>query len=197
MHEGEKIKEAGYFLTLIHAKQNEPNEFPHLLSAFLAAARSVTQYVLKEADTTPKSSPCSAVKHPPSAGKKWYDQQISSPVYSVLAFLRDERNKDIHVKPVSPRKIVSVEAVTPLHISGSVDYRVNYVDSEGKPVDITQLAETEPPPPKNEYVPAAPSYRYEFHNWTGPEDVLTLCDNCHNQLLAFVKDGQQKGFLTP
>lgn len=191
MHESEKIKEAGYFLTLLHAKQNEPNEFPHLLSAFLAAARSVTQYALKEADTTPKSSP-------PSNGKQWYDQQISSPTYSVLAFLRDERNKDIHVKPVSPKKIVTVEAVMTLHVSGSVDYRVNYVDSAGRPVDIVGLAGAdEPPTPRSEYVPADPSYRYEFHDWSGPEDVLTLCDNCYNQLLAFVKDGQQKGFLTP
>lgn len=189
MHEAEKIKEAGYFLTLLHAKQNEPNEFPHLLSAFLAAARSVTQYALKEADTTPKSSP-------PSAGKQWYDQQISSPAYAVLAFLRDERNKDIHVKPVSPRKIVSVEAVTTLYISGSADYRVNYVDAEGKPVDIAKLAEPEQLAPKSQYVPAPPSYRYEFHGWAGTEDVLTLCDQCYNQLLAFVKDGQQRGHLT-
>lgn len=190
MHEGAKIKEAGYFLTQLHAKQNEPNEFPYLLSAFLATARSVTQYALKEADTTPKSSP-------PSVGKQWYDQQISSQAYSVLAFLRDERNNDIHVKPVSPRKITSAEAVTTLYISGSADCRVNYVDSEGKPVDITRLAEADPPTPKKEYAPAAPTYRYEFHDWTGPEDVLTLCNTCYNQLLAFVRDGQQRGFLTP
>ncbi len=191
MHEGEKIKEAGYFLTLLHAKQNEPNEFPHLLSAFLAAARSVTQYALKEADTTPKSSP-------PSPGKQWYDQQISSPTYSVLAFLRDERNKDIHAKPVSPRKVISIEVVMTLHMSSSIDYRVNYVDSEGKPVEISKLIETEESPtPKNVYVPAPASYRYEFHDWNGTEDVLTLCDSCYNQLCAFVKDGQQKGFLTP
>ena len=63
-------------------------------------------------------------KHPPSLGKQWYDNQISSPAYSVLAFLRDERNKDIHLKPVSPCKIISLEVVTTLHISGSVDYRV-------------------------------------------------------------------------
>ena len=116
----------------------------------------------------------------------------------MLAFLRDERNKDIHVKPVSPRKIVTIEAVMTLHISGSADYRVNYVDSDGKPVDIAKLTETnELPTPKNEYVPAVPSYRYEFHDWNGPEDVLTLCDNCFNQLLAFVKDGRQRGLLTP
>lgn len=190
MHEDDKIKEAGYFLTLLHAKQNEPNEFPHLLSAYLAAARSVTQYALKEADTTPKSSP-------PSAGKLWYNQQISSPAYSVLAFLRDERNKDIHLKPVSPRKVISVEVVTTLCISGSADYRVNYVDAEGKPVDITKLTEGETSPtPRNEYIPAPPSYRYEFHDWSGVEDVLALCDACYNQLLAFVKDGRQRGFLT-
>jgi len=64
MHEDDKIKEAGYFLTLLHAKQNEPNEFPHLLSAFLAAARSVTQYALKEAGTTPKA----ARRHSASSG---------------------------------------------------------------------------------------------------------------------------------
>jgi hypothetical protein len=190
MHESDKIKEAGYFLTLLHAKQNEPNEFPHLLSAFLAAARSVTQYALNEADTTPKSSP-------PSVGKQWYDQEISSPAYSVLAFLRDERNKDIHLKPVSPRKITSIEVVTRLYVSCSADYRVDYVDSEGKPVDITKLTDAEPLTPKKEYVPVPPSYRYEFHDWTGPEDVLTLCDTCYNQLHTFVNDGRQKGFLTP
>jgi hypothetical protein len=190
MHEADKIKEAAYFLTLLHAKQNEPDEFPHLLSAFLAAARSVTQYALKEADTTPKSSP-------PSAGKQWYDQQISSPVYAVLAFMRDERNKDIHVRPVSPRKVISVEVTTTLYISGSADYRVNYVDSDGNPVDFTSVAATEPLIPRAEYVPADPSYRYEFHDWSGPDDVLSLCNSSYNQLLAFVNDGQQRGFLTP
>ena len=115
----------------------------------------------------------------------------------MLAFLRDERNKDIHVKPVSPRKVISVEVVTTLYISGSADYRVNYVDAEGKPVDITKLAESDAPPtPKNEYVPAPPSYRHEFHDWNGHDDVLTLCDTCYNQLLAFVKDGRQRGSLT-
>jgi len=190
MHETEKIKEAGYFLTQLHAKQNEPNEFPYLLSAFLAAARSVTQYALREADTTPKSSP-------PSAGKQWYDQQISSNAYKELAFLRDERNNDIHVKPVSPRKIISVEAVTTLYLSGAADYRVRYVDTEGNPVDISTLGQTEPEQPQPAYVPSPPSYRYEFHGWVGSEDVLTLCDACYNQLLAFTKDGQQLGFLTP
>jgi hypothetical protein len=188
MHESAKIKEAGYFLTLLHAKQNEPDEFPYLLSAFLTAARSVTQYALKEADTTPKSSP-------PSPGKQWYDQLISSPNYAVLAFLRDERNRDIHVQPVRPRQIVKIEAVMTLFVSGCADYSVNYVDGEGRPVDVTKLAE-EAPGPKQEYVPAEPSYRYEFHDWPGGEGVLTLCDMCYRQLQDFVKDGQQSGFLT-
>jgi|GEM_PF-529859 len=189
MHEEAKIKEAGYFLTLLHEKQNEPHEFPHLLSAFLAAARSVTQYALKEADTTPKSSP-------PSHGKQWYVQQISSSAYRVLAFMREERNKDIHLKPVAPRKIISVEIVTTLFLRDSLDYIVNYVDADGKPIDLTKLSGSEHAAAKPEYVPAEPSYRYAFHDWDGKEDVLTLCDTCYKQLGEFVKEGRQKGFLS-
>jgi hypothetical protein len=188
MYESDKIKEARYFLTLVRAKQNEPVEFRYLLSAFLAAARSVMQYALKEADSTPKS-------RPPSAGKRWYDQQISSAGYATLAFLRDKRNDDIHVKPVSPRQIVGIGLGDTLRLSEAFDVRAKLGDAEAKPVETTKLTDNTPAYPNDNDVPASVSYRYEFHGWTGPEDVLELCEDGYDQLLAFVKDGQRRGFL--
>jgi hypothetical protein len=190
MYEDEKIRSAKFFLDLLHATPNDPNEFIHFLSAFLSAARSVTQYALKEASTAPPSGT-------PAAGQRWYEGLITDPKYAVLKFLKDERDKDIHVGPVVPRKTISVTAHHVLHISGSADVRVNFVDEEGKPVELAQPRECTPPSPKPAPPPTIATYKYNFAGWAGPEDVLTLCDACYTQLLEFAKDGRDKKFLTP
>ena len=99
MHEQQKLDEANYFLGLMAAVINQPDAFRFLLSAFLGAARSVLQYALLEADTTPKSSP-------PSAGKTWYDAQVSGK--PVIKFLKDKRDISIHRQPVAPVAHVAV-----------------------------------------------------------------------------------------
>jgi hypothetical protein len=40
-----------------------------------------------------------------------------------------------------------------------------------------------------------PSAQFFFDDWKGPEDVITLCELCVQQLKRIVADGQNAGFL--
>lgn len=182
MHEDIKFKEAGYFLTQMTANQDNPDAFAHNLSAFLSASRSVLQYALEEAKTKP-------------GGQAWYDDQITRDDRAIVRFFRDQRNVNVHAKPVGPRRIIHVEAVTTLHISGSVDVSVDYFDPEGKRIEIHAPAERDVPPAPR-YEPAPPSVRYVFDGWPGDEDVLALGNEYLKQLRKIVADGRAGGFLT-
>ncbi len=86
MHERSKLKEALHFLDRMHAEHRDPSAFAHELSAFLAAARSVLQYALKEATAKP-------------GGEQWYFQAMANPLFT---FFKDLRDDSIHRVPVTP-----------------------------------------------------------------------------------------------
>lgn len=87
MHERYKLTEARHFLTRMLVERDNPTNFRFELSAFLAAARSVLQYVLKEADTV-------------TGGKLWYAKVMTRD--PLLVFFKDQRDANIHTAPVSP-----------------------------------------------------------------------------------------------
>jgi hypothetical protein len=182
MHEAQKLKEAWYFLIEMHAKVRDPHALAHCLSAFLSAARSAAQYALKEAQA----------KH---GGQAWYDGEVQIAKRPLMSFFKDERDINIHTKPVGPKAIFKVEAHVTLYLRGSADYRVNFVDEHGQPVEIASPPpESEPPLPPP---PAAiePEVRYEFADRPG-EDLLVLCQEYLKELESLVKSGKQAGFVT-
>jgi hypothetical protein len=159
MNEQSKIDEAIYFLTGIQRAVDDQQATRYEVSAFLSATRSVLQYALKEA----------AGK---AGGQRWYDQIIK--VDSVVDFLKDSRDINVHERPVPMLTHTTFHVGTAaMSISSS---------------SATPLAPPEPPAPR--------SYRYEFKGWSGPEGVAALCARYLNEVTRIVADGQAQGFLT-
>ncbi len=182
MYEPAKLKEAWYFLSEMHAKHDDPNAFVYLLSAFLSSARSVAQYACKEAEGQADS-------------QAWYESQIEKEAHPNIALFKDQRDVNIHVSPVAPTKILNITVATTLHLSGSVDYRVSFVDGDGNPVTIAS-PRPEPAQPKPESdTSSTTDVRYEFDERPN-ENILDLCEAYLKELEALVQDGQSKGFLT-
>ena len=179
MHEQAKIDEARCFLSQMRRLANERQQFNHNLSAFLAAARLVLQYALKEARIKP-------------GGKPWCDAHIA--VQPVLKFFKDKRAVSIHANPISPAAKVTVSVADKVLISESVSVTVHRKDGTVE----TMLLQSPPPVPASP-ADSAPSIQYEyfFNDWGGTEDVVTLCDKYSNALRIIVADGRTKGFLTP
>jgi len=183
MYEAQKLKEARYFLGEMNAKVRDRNAFIHCLSAFLSASRSVAQYALKEAQKKPN-------------GQAWYDGEVQVAKRPQMSLFKDERDINIHTKPVGPKAVFEVELHVTLHLRGSADYRVRFLDEKGQPVEIVSPPpEPAPPPPP---IPPAkePEVRYEFADRPG-DDLLVLCEQYLKELMSLVQSGQAAGFLSP
>jgi len=177
MHELNKIKEAEYFYARMAETREKRDEFRYNLSAFLAAARSVLQYALREAHGKP-------------GGQTWYDRQVAG--NRVVAFFKDRRDIEIHEKPVPIRADIGISLSETVDISESV--AVVLKDGDG---NIIQSSRTEPQAPTSPCPSSSVlSLIYKFGDWTGEEDVLQLCDAYLNELRNIVADGRSKGFLS-
>lgn len=192
MHEREKLKEAKYFYSRMKEEQEQEDRdsFKYNLSAFLSAARSVLMYARKEARTKRK-------------GLKWYDDWINrSPI---LRFLGEKRHVDIHEEPIKPRADIEVTLTETVYVSESIS--IEHRDKNGKL--ISQYSSEEPklkPKKPNSSVESKTTFR--FNDWmkecqsknlkefTGNEDIMTLCERYIQELEKVVKDGVNKGFIT-
>jgi hypothetical protein len=86
----EKLAEARHFLGRMRDNQGNQHEFNYDLSAFLASARSVLQYVFKE------------IKGGDAHAQSWYDGKVAqSPNLRLFRNLRDD---NIHELPASTTK---------------------------------------------------------------------------------------------
>ena len=96
MDEAEKLREAAYFLGRMREAQAERSEavFRFELSAFLSAGRSVLQYACEEAKR--------------AGQQQWYQQAVVSD--PCIPFLKEERDANIHDRPVAPMTVDSVSS---------------------------------------------------------------------------------------
>ena len=177
MYEKEKLEEAKYFYSRMVEEQLKKENFRHNLSAFLSSARSVLQYSLAEAQGI-------------SGGQAWYDNFVLK--HPTLKFFGDKRNINIHYRPITPAANYKVTIGDTLGLSDSVTVIVR--DKNG---NIKSQHSSEP------YSKSKPieskttiQVRYEFDDWKGPEDVLTLSQKYLQELGAFIDDGVSKGFIT-
>jgi hypothetical protein len=153
-------------------------EFTYNLSAFLAAARSVLVYALKEAETKP-------------GGSKWYDDQINAS--PVLSFFRDKRNVNIHSEPVKPVQNINVTTNLTIHVSVSAS--VIHCDKNGNILHQSNSATTGPRPRATD-PPSEVTITYKFVDWKGSEDIETLCQIYLTGLEKVVNDGVVKKLIT-
>jgi len=179
VHERQKLSEARHFLDRLRAATNTPDEFRFELSALLTAARSVLQYALEEAMTRP-------------GGQRWYeDQQKANPV---MKFLKDERDDNIHSKPVRPSMSVDVQARQTIGFSDSVSFKLT--NAEGRLVQES-VGSADPGPQATPDSPAEVLFTHTFSNWPDPNgEVVYLCELYVLSLAAFVNEGIGHGFIT-
>jgi hypothetical protein len=185
MHEESKVAEADYFLKGIAGAVDDPNATRYQASAFLTAARSVLQYAREEAMTR-------------AGGQQWYDDAVVRD--PLVKCLKDHRDINVHERPLPMRTHTTIEvgaavltfqstlAATIIRgATGEQEHRVikDPVSSSAPPVRVSLQAD------------ANPRYAYEFKDWPGSEDLLTLCRRYLDEIKRIVVDGRSRGFLTP
>jgi hypothetical protein len=178
VYETDKLSEAGYFLERMAEAEARGDRvaLKNCLSAFLSASRSVLQYAHVEA----------AAK----SQLPWYEKAVVAD--SCIAFLRDERNTNIHERPAAPVEVTSVEQGGRLGFAGALDAVVRNRDGALK--EARALSSTTASPG----VEAATTVTSEFFflNWAGAETAVALCRRYLRALEAVVKDGRARGILT-
>jgi len=177
-----KIKEAEYLLARMKEEQDNRENFEFNLSAFLSAARSVLQYAYEE------------VKKARTREMKWYENSVSES--TIIGLLKDKRDNNIHIEPVKPQAHYHVEVQEVIGVSGSLEDEVR--DKSGKVIARGSPKKPTPQPIKQKKhdIPTKVEVKYKFRDWTGDEDVLTLCESYIQELEKVVKDGVSKGFIT-
>jgi hypothetical protein len=81
-------------------------------------------------------------------------------------------------------------------LSGS-DVSLKYRDKNGKLIPQYSPEKPKPKPKQKKPTGSAESKTtFRFNDWTGDEDVLTLCERYIQELEKVVKDGISKGFIT-
>ena len=180
MYEKMKLSEATYFYSQMSVNYNEREKFTFNLSAFLSSARSVLQYALEEAKDN-------------SGGQGWYDRKVTES--NILKFFKDKRDINIHYEPVHPIQNISVTLTAKIGLKVSASVIVK--DAGG---NIKYQSSSEPPIPEKKsqqkQEPAQVTVRYVFSDWSGTEDIISLCQKYIDELDNFVNDGIERKILT-
>ena len=177
MHEQNKIKEAQYFYSLMNTEFDDREKFIYNLSAFITAARTVLQYVFKEAKEKP-------------GGERWYKKLFSDS--KVLGFFRDMRNINIHDEPIKPSQHITAVITGKVGISSLLS--MIHFDSKGNILG-QYSSDTKKPMPKENDIPTEIKTRYKFSDWIGDEDVMSLSQTYLIELQSMVDNGKTRGFL--
>jgi hypothetical protein len=166
MREQDKIDEAAFFLDEMTQREDRPVAYRYLTSALLSAARSVLQYAWEEA-----AAPDAKGRVTRPVGKAWYDNHMAA--CPLLWYFKGKRDANVHrQEPVKPIRTFTVcHEMRLLHDE----------DDMWPPVPVPSATMTN---------------RYRFDDWSGPEDVPTLCRQYLDELRRVVADGQAKGFIT-
>lgn len=181
MSEKEKLKEAKYFYSQMSKNKRNKEKFLHNLSAFLTAARCVLQYSYEE--TKNKNS-----------GQIWYNNYISN--NRVLKFFKEKRDNNIHISPIKSKREVALTIGGKLKSSGSLSAKL--IKGNGTIIDFGELKSSRDSFLEDNFKKESPKikYKYLFYDWSGNEDVLTLCKIYLKKLDYFIKDGIKKSFIS-
>ena len=181
MNEKDKLTEAGYFYSHMINESDNSKHFAYELHAFLSSTRSVLQYALEEAKSHTK-------------GQRWYDEHMGKS--KILSFFTNERNLDIHTRPVKPAKDVTTFP-PPTTSCLSMLAPVIHTDASG---DVIEERGSTPETVKSEFKKqdrlGTSITEYRFIDWQGNEDAITLCQMYLDELKQLVEEGIKVGFLT-
>lgn len=178
MNEKKKLEESRHFLSKMEQVQDEKFEFKCNLSAFLSASRSVLQYAYEETKET-------------KSKLQWYESTVSKE--PILKFFKDKRNINIHRQPISPSAKIKIGIHETLGISDSISVVVRDKDGNIKDEYHSKPSQT---PTKTKPPETTMTVMYFFSDWTGDEDVITLCKKYLDKLEKLVNDGIRQGHIS-
>jgi hypothetical protein len=178
VHEQHKIYEAHYFLLRADECGENAREFSYNLSAFLTAARSVLQYALEEAKTKP-------------GGQAWYDASVSA--VPEVKFLKDKRDISVHERPVVPNRRFNLSISEHLVFGDSVHVTVTRSDGTVEPDEPPRQVLPTVSYPVGE---TSSTVSFFFPDWTGQDDVMSICITYINAIEDIVRKGRTLGYIT-
>jgi len=155
----EKLLEAKYFLERMIETQSGRDPFKYNLSAFLAAARSVTLIMQKEFAKV-------------SGFKKWWaEQQVRLQSDDAMRLLNAKRVMTIHTQPVRPRAHINVGITEHIAFSGSLSITVTHADGtvEHGGSELT-------PPPSTPAKTEVTSEWLWYFDELPEKDVIAICE---------------------
>lgn len=170
----EKLLEAKYFFECMKENQSDRDAFKYNLSAFLAAARSVTLIMEKEFDKVP-------------GFKEWYgEEQAEMRSDKAMRLLNAKRVMTIHQQPVRPHAHVNIGISEHILLSDSVSVVVTHADG------TIDRSESEPPAPS---VPTETEgtmkWRWYFDEL--PEkDIVSVCEEHIAKLETLVTECESR-----
>jgi hypothetical protein len=155
----DKLLESKYFLERMTATQSNRDAFKYNLSAFLAAARSVTAIMQKEFDKV-------------SGFKDWYEEiQAKLQSDDTTRLLKDKRDITIHQQPVRPHAHVNVSITERIVFSDSVSIVITRADGT---VERRESEPTPSPMPTKTETKTESEWQWYFDEL--PEkDIVTVC----------------------
>jgi hypothetical protein len=195
MNQEIKLGEADYFILRAKEECEVRENFIYNLSAFLTAARSVLQYTLEEVDLgkNPLAKP---------GAKAWYDGFMSG--NAILKFFKDKRDLNIHVGPVEVRMDVDIMVTHTIFASESVTVKISRPDGSEEIIPSPADSKEEPKGPSSSVESKS---TYGFKDWedycrsnnikeyTGNEEVITLCEKYIQELYRLIEEGTRNGFI--
>ena len=155
----EKLLEVKYFFERMMETQPDRYDFKYNLSAFLAAARSVTAIMQKEFDKV-------------SGFKNWY-KNIQAKLQSddTMKLLKDKRDVTIHQQPVRPHAHVNVSITEHMVLGDSASIVITRADGTVERLESEPTPSTEPARTK---AITDPEWQWYFDEL--PEkDIVTVC----------------------
>lgn len=175
MYETQKLKEATHDYSEMMKNKGSPTDFEYSLSAFLSSSRSVLQYAYAELREN---------KYP----RKWYDEYISK--HPIIKFFGNKRDINIHFSPV--------KALVGLNYCGSFRFSIKgYLENSKGEINLAENNSTKENKGSNDSKEAKfIGYTYTFDDWPGTEDVLSLCEKYLKELIAFILEAKNKGYIT-
>jgi hypothetical protein len=173
MNENKKLDEAKYFLEIMKSQKKKRKDFENNLSAFLTSSRSVFQYAQKECKTI-------------SGGQTWYDKKVNS--NQVIKFLKDKRDLNIHSEPLKTQAEHFIESTATIYVSGTA----TVTDKDGNIISQSEFGQKAPK--INSNITKA-SIIYRFNDWSGKEEIITLCELYIEEIEKFLDEGKKLKFI--
>ena len=156
-HTRDKLLEARYFLECMKEKHSNPDAFKFNLSAFLAAARSVTLFMQKQFDKAP-------------GFKEWYaNKQSGMRSDEIMKLLHRKRVTTIHRESLRPHPHIVARIDYEVIVNESISIVTAYKTTEKSE---WESAATGPVPVKTKVIT---EWRWYF-NEVPEKDIVTICE---------------------